>query len=117
MKNHIVLNNVMNLGDVDSISNIIYNSIMKPNELLRPLAIKIEGNSGKELITTGIEDGNKPFRRWSKFNQIDIVEMKNNNRIIKGKYENSASYADRIFIFDNENNLNLFLTDPRNYVS
>lgn len=33
-----------------------------------------------------------------------------------GKFEFAAEYAGRVFVFDNENNLNSFLNLPRNYL-
>ena len=68
-------------------------------------------------MSVGIDDGGKPLRRWSKFGQVDIVELKTKNRVMKGKVEYSASYADRVFLFDSETNLELFLARPRQYVS
>lgn len=103
----------MNMGNVDVLVETIESRILKKKQLLRPLAYKIEGGSGKELMAANIEDPNKPFRRWSKFNQIDIVELYHQNKIIKGKMEYSASYGDRIFVFDSENNQNLFVDNPR----
>lgn len=68
MKNHIVLDNVMNLGSGEQIGAAIVGRILKDGELLRPLGEKLEGGSGKELMTAGIDEPvGKPLRRWSKF--------------------------------------------------
>ena len=33
-----------------------------------------------------------------------------------GKFEFAAEYAGRVFVFENENNLNKFINCPRNFV-
>lgn len=57
------------------------------------------------------------MRRWSKFQQLDVVELKDKKRVVKGKVEYSGCYADRLFNFETEENLNKFLSQPRPYVS
>lgn len=37
-------------------------------------------------------------------------------KLLVGKFEFAAEYAGRVFVFENENNLNAFLNQPRKYL-
>ena len=57
-------------------------------------------------------DEGKITRRWSKFYQVDPVELFRGNVII-GKGEFACDYAGRVFLFDTEANQNEFLKNPK----
>ncbi len=48
---------------------------------------------------------------------MDVVELKDKKRVVKGKVEFSGCYADRLFNLESEENLNKFVRQPRGYVS
>ena len=60
-------------------------------------------------------DEAKIARKWSPWGLIDPVELKN-EKLIAGKFEFAAEYAGRVFVFDNENNFNAFMDNPRIYL-
>lgn len=73
------------------------------NTLLRPLGIPLEAEGdNKAYLTSGKEEGELP-RRWSLWKQTDPVALKN-GRISPGQTEFAASYNDRVFLFESEQN-------------
>ena len=82
---------------------------------LRPLAIKLEGSGEKDLLTVNLTE-EKLARMWSLWAQIDPVELLLKDKVVNGKAEFAADYAGRVFMFDNEDNLNKFLAYPRQYL-
>jgi adenylate/nucleoside-diphosphate kinase len=82
---------------------------------LRPLPIKLDGGSEKELLTQNLDEGSIP-RTWSTFYQTDPVEL-SRKRVVTGKTEFSCDYAGRVFLFDSEENLNLFMETPKKFIN
>eukprot|EP00828_Plagiopyla_frontata_P023696 TRINITY_DN3029_c0_g1_i10.p1 TRINITY_DN3029_c0_g1~~TRINITY_DN3029_c0_g1_i10.p1 ORF type:complete len:1472 (-),score=263.93 TRINITY_DN3029_c0_g1_i10:1139-5554(-) len=83
---------------------------------LRPLGIKLEAGGEKDLLTQGLEDG-KVSRVWSKYYQMDPVELQLKGRVVAGKGEFACEFAGRVFLFDNEENQNEFAKNPRSILS
>jgi hypothetical protein len=93
---------------------------LKPNvsEPLTPVATVIEGASDfKGLLTEGIdpEEGILP-RRWSLWKTVDPVALKK-GEVVFGVPELACHYANNVFVFLTEANLNEFVRSPRQYLS
>jgi len=48
---------------------------------------------------------------------VDPVELALKAKIIIGKVEFACDYAGRVFLFENEDNLNKFLSQPRRFLN
>ncbi|CAD8103243.1 unnamed protein product [Paramecium sonneborni] len=92
----------------------VFTQILK-GQPLRPLAIKLEGGSEKDLLGLNLTD-EKVYRMWSQWQQVDAVELVLKDKIIAGKAEFACEYAGRVFLFDNEDNQNKFINYPRKYL-
>jgi YHS domain-containing protein len=83
--------------------------------LLRPLGIPLEGEGdNKGYLTQGKEEGELP-RRWSLWNQTDPVSL-HKGRVVEGQTEFAASYNDRVFLFESEENQKEFCTSPKTFL-
>jgi adenylate/nucleoside-diphosphate kinase len=84
-------------------------------KLLRPIAVPLESESdNKSYLTAGKEEGELP-RRWSLWKQTDPVALFN-GRVVEGQTEFAASFNDRVFLFENEENRNAFCAQPKLYL-
>lgn len=92
----------------------IFAQLGKEVQPLRPLGVKLEGGSEKDLLTTGLEEM-KLSRRWSAWQQTDPVEL-TKGRLIPGKAEFACEYAGRVFLFETEENQNAFERNARKYL-
>jgi len=90
----------------------------KVTEPLRPIATIIEGGAGdfKQLLTTRNEDEeddeNLLPREWSLWRTIDPVELLK-GRVEEGSPEFACHYANNVFVFTSEENMNDFQRDPK----
>lgn len=82
---------------------------------LRPLAVKLEGGSEKELLTVNLEE-QKTSRTWSKWQQTDAVELYLKEKVVPGKVEFACDYAGKVFLFDSEENQSRFMGNPRKFL-
>jgi len=100
------------------IINSVKVKIGEPARVLRPLPIKLEGiDDYPGLLTAEIEEEGRPNRRWSLFNQVDPVALNGNTGLVKyGKPEFAAEYAGRAFVFSSEENLEVFMKNPKPYL-
>ncbi|KAL4506760.1 hypothetical protein ABPG72_001181 [Tetrahymena utriculariae] len=92
----------------------IYESLGNEVKPLRPLGVKLEGGSNKDLLTQGLEE-QKLQRCWSPWQQIDPVELFK-GRVVVGKSDYACDYAGRVFLFDNEQNQDAFSKNARKYL-
>lgn len=68
----------------------------------------------KDLLTQGLEENDVP-RRWSCFQQVDIVRLQQ-ERLVQGKAEFACAYGGRVFLFSSEESQKKFLADPKKYL-
>lgn len=54
-----------------------------------------------------------PNYKYSPFNFVDPVELKENQKIVEGKPENACEYTGRVFVFSSEANRDTFMAKPR----
>ena len=94
----------------------------KSSEPLRPIAHIIEGGAGdfKSLLTTRPDEEEEdenilPFE-WSLWRTIDPVELLR-GKVEEGLPEFACHYANNVFVFTTEENLNEFAKDPKKYLS
>ena len=95
---------------------------MKPNETepLRPIAHIIEdGGSFKDLLQPPADpDDDEKFqlsRQWSLWKTIDPVSLYN-GQVQQGQAENAAHFGNNVFVFQNEQNRDKFIEQPRLYI-
>jgi hypothetical protein len=84
---------------------------------LTPVAIQIEGAGDfKTLLTEGIEpeDGTLP-RQWSLWKTTDPVALIQ-GEVKSGLPDQACHYANNVFVFSSEENLKLFMANPRAYL-
>ena len=98
----------------DQIVELVKVRLSQEIKPLRPLALKLDSGDGKDLLTQNLEEGRIP-RRWSKFYQVDPVELYRGS-LAMGKGEFACEYAGRVFLFDSEPNLLEFLSNPKPYL-
>jgi hypothetical protein len=85
------------------INEALVQKIKGNNSLLRPIAIPLEGESdNKSYLTSGKEEGELP-RRWSLWKQTDPVALFK-GKVVEGSTEFAASFNDRVFLFETEEN-------------
>lgn len=97
---------------------------LKPKhaEPLRPIARIIEGGAGdfKSLLTMRPEeeedDENALPYTWSLWRTQDPVELLK-GRVEEGSPEYACHYANNVFVFTSEENLNEFVNDPKKFLS
>ena len=98
---------------------------LKPNVSapLRPIAIPFEEPAGdfKGLLTEGLnpddlEDDKTLARQWSLWKTTDPVSLME-GKVEPGLPENSAHFANNVFVFASEENRNSFVKDPRFYLN
>lgn len=86
---------------------------------LRPIARKLEGAGDlKACLTDPLfeeqPEGTLP-RQWSLWKNIDPVAL-HNGKLVPGLPEFAAAYANNMFVFAEEKNLNDFLKEPKKYI-
>ena len=85
------------------------------NTLLRPLAVPLEAEGdAKSYLTSGKEEGELP-RRWSLWKQTDPVALFN-GKVVEGVPDFAASFNDKVFLFETEENLKEFCSQPKKYL-
>ncbi|EGR31735.1 hypothetical protein IMG5_103090 [Ichthyophthirius multifiliis] len=109
---HIVVN--LNGQSDEELVEYIYQCLGDEVQPLRPLAVKLDGGSEKDLLTQGLEE-TKMVRKWSPWQQVDPVEL-SKGRLLIGKGEFACDYAGRVFLFENEENQNAFERNARKYL-
>jgi len=82
-----------------------FKDLLKPNEEL----ILGEGFEKKDMEEL-------PNYRFSNFNFVDPVELKENKKIVKGVAEFAVEYAGRVFVLSSELNRTKFVSKPRYYL-
>lgn len=99
----------------DVINESLVARIKGDNILLRPIAIPLESESdNKSYLSQGKEDGQLP-RRWSLWKQTDPVAL-HNGKVVEGQTEFAASFNDRVFLFESEQNQKDFCAQPKLYL-
>ena len=82
---------------------------------LRPLPIQIEGAGDfKSLLTEGLEEFHLA-RKWSLWKQIDPVALFN-GKVVQGAAEFACHYNGNVFVFGNEDNLKVFIAEPKKFL-
>ena len=81
----------------------------------RYIAKALDPNSYKNLLIDN-KEGILPYRRWSFWKDIDPVSLKDKFTILHGSTEHAVEYVGRVFLFVNEDNKNLFLSNPKIYL-
>ena len=90
---------------------------LKPNVAapLRPIAVPFEDGAGdfKGLLTEGLnpddlEDDKTLARQWSLWKTTDPVSL-SQGKVEPGVPDNSAHFANNVFVFTNEENKNAFV--------
>ena len=87
---------------------------------LRPTALKLDGGAGdfKALLTEPLfedqPEGTLP-RTWSLWQQTDPVALLD-GKVIPGAPENAVAYANNMFAFASEENMQAFLNEPKRYL-
>lgn len=76
-------------------------------------ALEPEGEL-KGFLNQGLEEGQVP-RSWSIWKQTDPVALFD-GKVIMGQPDFAATYADRVFLFGVEENLNRFISNPKKYL-
>lgn len=77
-----------------------------------PVAEVLEdGGEGKDILTAGIETEGVLPRRWSLWKNTDPVALLN-GKVEEGTSEFAATYANNVFLFENEENRNAFVKSP-----
>jgi hypothetical protein len=91
----------------------------KVDEPLRPLPIKIEnGGDFKSLLT---DDGDEEAgilprqSQWSLWKQTDPVALKK-GQVEEGLPEFAVHFANNVFVFKTEDNMNKFIENPREFI-
>ena len=82
-----------------------------------PVAEVLEdGGEGKDILTAGIETEGVLPRRWSLWKNTDPVALVN-GKVEEGTSEFAATFANNVFLFENEENRNAFVKSPIEYIS
>jgi hypothetical protein len=86
---------------------------------LRPIAKQLEGGSDfKGLLTDPLFEEQPEgvlARQWSLWKQTDPVALLN-KKVVQGTPENAVAYGDNMFVFENEENMQMFITDPKKFL-
>lgn len=86
------------------------------NTLLRPIAIPLEAEGdNKSYLTSGKEEGELP-RRWSIWKQTDPVSL-SQGKVVEGQTDFAASFNDRVFLFESEENQKEFCSEPKKFLN
>ena len=112
----------------EQITEAIFSRVTLGNELLRPLAVALEGEGDfKALLTQGLEE--PPFindeeeeievtpipRNWSLWQQTDPVHLAE-GKVILGQPDFAASYHHQVFVFESEETQLKFIDNPKMYL-
>ena len=86
---------------------------------LRPIARKLEGAGDLKACLTDPLSEDQPEgalpRQWSLWKNIDPVALFK-GKLVPGLPEFAAAYANNMFVFADEPNLNAFLLEPKKYL-
>ena len=90
---------------------------------LKPEAKKVEGSGDFAALLTDpipLPNGDDPPegtlpRTYSLWQQTDPVALLN-GKVVPGQPENAVCYANNMFVFENEDNMNAFIKEPRKYL-
>ena len=97
------------------INDTLVQRIKRENTLLRPIAIPLEAEGdSKSYLTSGKEEGELP-RKWSLWKQTDPVALFE-GKVVEGQTDFAASFNDRVFLFENEENQKAFCERPKKYL-
>ena len=96
---------------------------IRPDESvpLRPIAKRLEGcGDFKACLTDAFEDAPEGVeflpRQWSLWRQTDPVALFN-QKVVPGLPEFAVAYADNMFVFATEENMNAFILEPKKYLN
>lgn len=69
----------------------------------------------KEFLTYDYKDENDVPRRWSSYQQVDVVKLYE-QKLEFGKAEFACAYGGRVFLFSEEKSYKAFIENPKLYL-